>query len=32
MTVRDIPEAMADRLIVALDVPTADSAARLACM
>jgi orotidine-5'-phosphate decarboxylase len=30
MTVRDIPEAMADRLIVALDVPTADSAARLA--
>ena len=30
MTARDIPEAMADRLIVALDVPTTDGAARLA--
>jgi len=29
MSVRDIPEAMADRLIVALDVPTIDRAARL---
>jgi orotidine-5'-phosphate decarboxylase len=30
MVARDIPEAMADRLIVALDVPTIEGAARLA--
>jgi orotidine-5'-phosphate decarboxylase len=30
MTTRDIPAAMADRLIVALDVPTIDGATRLA--
>jgi len=30
MAVRDIPDAMADRLIVALDVPTIERATRLA--